>query len=105
MKGFYKEIELSCCMEIKLHHISVSSSIFVKNKQSKATNLAFRLILADRMGYIKAQFEVGRRSYGQSTTNSRFFSCLGQNNFTGCHSFFRCALEKMFKINSVVALH
>jgi hypothetical protein len=45
-------------------------------------------------------------------TNFRFFSCGGQNKFTGCHSFFyvpckklTIKMEKMFKINPVVTLH
>ena len=38
------------------------------------------------------QFEIERRSYGQSMTYFRFFSCGGQTNFTGFHSFFLCAL-------------
>ena len=58
------------------------------------------------------QFEIKRRSYGQSMTYFRFFSCGGQTNFTGCHSFFYVPckkltkkMEKMSKINQVVALH
>ena len=42
--------------------------------------------------YRKTQFEIERRSYGQSMTHFRFFSCGGQNNFTGYHSFSLCAL-------------
>ena len=49
------------------------------------------------------QFEIERRSCGQSMTNIRFFSCGGQNNFTVCHSFFLIYLvrnhpKKMKKI-------
>ena len=58
------------------------------------------------------QFEIERRSCGQSMTNFRFFSCEGQNHFTGCHSFLCPLLEtykkngkKTSKINPVVALH
>ena len=58
------------------------------------------------------QFEIERRSCGQSMRNFGFFSCGGQNNFTGCHCFFDMPckkltnkLEKMSKINPVVALY
>ena len=34
------------------------------------------------------QFEIERRSYGQSMANSRFFSGGSQNNSTGCHFFY-----------------
>ena len=43
------------------------------------------------------QFEIERRSCGQSMTNFRFFSCRGQNYFTGCHSFFMCLLGNLQK--------
>ena len=41
------------------------------------------------------QFEIERRSYGQSMTYFRFFSCEGQNYFTGCHSFFHVPCKKL----------
>ena len=61
----------------------------------------------------RTQFEIECRSCGQSMTSFRFFSCGGQNNFTGCHSFFCYVpfrkltkkMEKMSKINRVVVLH
>ena len=43
------------------------------------------------------QFEIERRSYGQSMTYFRFFSCGGQNNFAGCHSFFMCLVKTLTK--------
>ena len=59
------------------------------------------------------QFEIENRSYSQSMTYFRFFSCGGQkNNLAGCHSFFYVPckkltkkMKKMSKINQVVALH
>ena len=42
------------------------------------------------------QFEIERRSYGQSMKCFRFFSCGGQIFFTGCHSFL-CALLETYK--------
>ena len=58
------------------------------------------------------QFEIEHRSCGQSMINFRFFSCGGQTNFTGCHSFFmdivrnlQKKMEKMSNIIPVVALH
>ena len=55
------------------------------NDDTKAQNNMGNLL-------IKTQFEIERRSYGQSMTYFRFFSCGGQTNFIGCHSFFVCAL-------------
>ena len=58
------------------------------------------------------QFEIERRSCGQSMTIFLFFLCGGQNNFTGCRYFFNVPCKKltkknenMVKINPVVALH
>ena len=45
----------------------------------------------------KTQFEIERRSYGQSMTYFRFFSCGGQTNFTGFHSFFMCLVRNLQK--------
>ena len=41
------------------------------------------------------QFEFEGRSCGQSITNFRFFSCGGQNKFTGCHSLFYGSCKKL----------
>ena len=43
------------------------------------------------------QFEIERRSCGQSITNFRFFSCGGQNKFTGRDSFFYVPFRKLTK--------
>ena len=43
------------------------------------------------------QFEIERRSCGQSMTNFRFFSCAGQNTFTCCQSFFDVPCKKLTK--------
>ena len=43
------------------------------------------------------QFEIERRSYGQSMTYFRLFSCGGQTYFSGCHSFFRCLVRNLQK--------
>ena len=57
------------------------------------------------------QFEIERRSCVQSMTNYRFFSCGGQHNFTGFQFFYmplrnlQKRMEKISKINPVVALH
>ena len=37
--------------------------------------------------WLTTQFEIERRSYGQSMTYFRFFSCGGQNDFTVCNFF------------------
>ena len=64
-----------------------------------------------RQQYHTTQFEIERRSYGQSMTYFRFFSSGGQNNFAGCHFFYvPCKKltkkwKKMIEINQVVALH
>ena len=47
----------------------------------------------------KTQFEIERRSCGQSMIYLRFFSCKGQNNFTGVY-FFVCAFLKTYKKNA-----
>ena len=47
--------------------------------------------------YYMTQFEIERKSCGQSMTNFRFFSCGGQNNFSGCHSFFMCLVRNIQK--------
>ena len=46
---------------------------------------------------LPTQFEIERRSCGQSMTNISFFSCGGQNNFTGFNSFFMCFLGNLQK--------
>ena len=43
------------------------------------------------------QFEIESRSCGQSMTSFRFFSCGGQNNFTGRDSFFYVPFGKLTK--------
>ena len=65
----------------------------------------------DKICYL-TQFEIEHRSCCQSIANFRFFSCGGQNNFTGCHSFCMCLVwhlqnffKKIEKINPVVFLH
>ena len=45
------------------------------------------------------QFEIERRSYGQSMTYFRFFSYGGQDNFAGCHSFFYVPCKELTKKN------
>ena len=44
-----------------------------------------------------SQFEIERRSCGQSITNYRFFSCGGKNNLTGCNFFFTCLVRNLQK--------
>ena len=44
---------------------------------------------------IETQFEIERRSCGQSMTNFRFFSCGDQNNC--CNSFFDVPCRKLTK--------
>ena len=58
------------------------------------------------------QFEIERRSCGQSMTICLFFICGGENNFTGCHYFFDVPCKKLTKKNGknvqnnpIVALH
>ena len=45
------------------------------------------------------EFEIERRSCGQSMTNFRFFTCGGQNNFIGCHYYFVCAFYETYNKN------
>ena len=65
----------------------------MKTYHALHVNQSFLIVIITRgFCYSKTQFEIERRIYGQSMTYFRFFSCRGQNNFTGCHSFFLCAL-------------
>ena len=50
-------------------------------------------------GLHMTQFEIERRSCGQSMKIFRFFSCGGQNTFTCCHSFFDVPCKKLTKKN------
>ena len=49
------------------------------------------------LSYVLTQFEIERRSCGQSMTYFRFFSCGVQNSFTGTDSFFDVPCKKLTK--------
>ena len=70
----------------------------MKTYHALHVNQSFLIVIITRgFCYSKTQFEIERRSYGQSMTYFRFFSCGGQKIFTGCHSFFMCLVRNLQK--------